>query len=329
MKRSLLAVAALAATLFSCKSNLADPSSPALPEAVMFGSYVPSTRTAAITSANITDFGVYAFYNPSGGWTSDLTPNFMFDQKVEGSAAAGFTYSPLKYWPKSEGETISFFAYAPYKSVSNGISESSNPASAGSPVLRYELPAAEEDQVDLLVADPLPGQTAFDGLVRFNFSHALARIGVSVKTPASVIASGSSIYLNSLEIKAAFPAYGLLDLGSGEWISLAAGDLRAYPRDFGAGESGLSVGTSEYPVLTGDGYVMCLPSGSIRTSLTVTYTVVTPDSALAAGKSVIVNTVELETGVTALSGKTFTIILNLSPEAVEFDAPLVSDWEDA
>ena len=328
MKRSILLGAALAATFLSCKSNLADPSSPALPEAVTFGSYVPYTRTAAITSANITDFGVYASYNPSGGWTADLTPNFMFDQKVEGSAAAGFSYSPLKYWPKNEGETISFFAYAPYKSDSNGIAESSTPSDAGSPLIRYDLPDDETAQVDLLVAAPVPGRTSFDGQVRFNFCHALSRIGISVKTPAAVIASGSYVYLNAVDVEAAFPSSGVLDLGTGGWSLINIGAARTYSRDLGASESGLSVGTSEYPVLTGDDYIMCIPGGSIRTYLTVTYTVVTPDAALTAGKSVIVNTVELQTNVTAQAGKTFTIILNLSPDAVEFDAPVVSDWED-
>ena len=328
MKRSILIVAAAAATLLSCKSNLADPSSPSLPEAVTFGSYVPFTRTAAITSANITDFGVYAYYNPSGGWTADLTPNFMFDQKVEGSAAAGFTYAPLKYWPKNEGETISFFAYAPYKSETNGISESSTPSSAGSPLICYTLPDDEADQVDLLRAAPVPGRTSFDGQVRFNFSHSLSRIGISVKTPAAIIAGGSAVYLNAVAIAAEYPSSGVLDLGTGAWSSVNAGPSRSYSRNIGASEAGLSVGTSEYPVLTGDDYVMCIPGGTIRTYLTVTYTVVTPDAALAAGKSVIVNTVDLQTDISAQSGKTFTIVLNLSPEAVEFDIPVVSDWED-
>ena len=328
MKRSILLAAALAATLFSCKSNLADPSSPSLPEAVTFGSYVPYTRTAAITNANITDFGVYACYNPSGGWTADLTPNFMFDQKVEGSAAAGFSYSPLKYWPRNEGETISFFAYAPYKSQENGITESSSPSSAGSPLIRYTLPDSEAAQVDLLRAAPVLGRTSFDGQVRFNFSHVLSRIGISVKTSASVISGGSSLYLNSVDLEASFPSSGVLDLGSGEWSLVNAGEARTYSRNLGVSESGLSVGTSDFPVLTGDNYIMCIPGGSIRTYLTVTYTVVTPDAALAAGKSVIVNTVELQTNVTAQAGKTFTLVLNLSPEAVEFATPEVSEWED-
>lgn len=328
MKRNILLAAVLAATILSCKSNLADPSSPALPEAVSFGSYVPFTRTTSITSANLTDFGVYAYYNPSGGWTSALTPNFMFDQKVEGSAAAGFTYSPLKYWPKNEGETISFFAYAPYKSETNGIAESSAPSSAGSPLISYTLPEDEASQIDLLRAAPVPGRTSFDGQVRFNFSHALSRIGISVKAPAAVIAGGSAVYLNSVSLEASFPASGVLDLGTGAWNLLSAGSSRTYSRDLGATESGLSVGTSEYPVLTGDDYIMCIPGGTIRTYLAVTYTVVTPDAALAAGKSLIVNTVNLQTDVAAQSGKTFTIVLNLSPDAVVFDAPVVSDWED-
>ena len=329
MKRSILLAAAAAASLISCKSNLAGPSAPSLPEAVSFGTYVPCTRTAAITGANIADFGVYAFYSSSGGWSDGLIPNFMFDQKVEGSAAAGFTYAPLKYWPKNDGETISFFAYAPYKSESNGISEQSLPSASGAPLIRYSLPDDEASQVDLLCAAPALAKTAFDGQVRFSFSHVLSRIGVSVKTDASVLSGGSAVYLNSVSIEAGFPSSGVLDLGDGTWSNLRAGDLRTYVRDLGSTESGLAVGTSDYPVFSGDDFVMCIPSDGLALGLTVTYTVVTPDTALASGKSVIVNTVELSTNLNALSGKTHTIVLNISPEAVSFGEPSVSEWEDA
>ena len=329
MKRSILLVAAAAASIISCKSNLAGTSAPELPEAVNFGTYVPYTRTAAITSSNIADFGVYAFYSPSGGWDDGLVPDFMFDQKVEGSAAAGFSYAPIKYWPKNEGETISFFAYAPYKSDSNGISEQSLPSSAGAPQISYSLPDDEASQVDLLCAAPALARTAFDGQVSFSFSHVLSRIGVSVKTDASVLSGGSAIYLNSVSIEAGFPSSGVLSLGDGSWSNVQAGALRTYLRDLGSTESGLAVGTSEYPVFSGDDFVMCIPSDDLSLGLTVTYTLVTPDPALASGKSVLVHTVELSTSIDDTSGKTHTIVLNISPEAVTFGVPTVSEWEDA
>ena len=329
MKRSIFLLAACAAILFSCKSNLAGTTAPDLPEAVTFGTYVPYTRTAALTSANIANFGVYAYYNPSGGWNADLTPNFMFDQKVEGSAAAGFSYSPLKYWPKNEGETISFFAYAPYKSASNGISEQSQPSAAGSPLIRYSLPASEANQVDLLCASPCPSKTAFGGEVYFTFSHALSRIGVRAQTPASVLSGGSRVYLNSVSIEAGFPSSGVLDLGDCSWSNVQAGESTTYTRSLGDGESGLSVGSSASSVFSGDNYVMCIPADDLTLRLAVTYTVVTTDASLAAGKSVIVNTVRLSTHLDALSGKTHTILLNISPDAVTFGLPDESDWDDA
>lgn len=329
MKRSILIAAVAAAALVSCKSNLTGPSVPPVPEPVSFTTYVPYTRTAAITGSNISDFGVYAYYNPSGGWNSALTPNFMFNQKVEGSLASGFTYSPLKYWPKNEGETLSFFAYAPYKSESNGIVEQSNPSSAGAPQIRYTLPSAEASQVDLLCASPALGKTSFDGQVRFTFSHVLSRIGVRVKTDASVLSGGSLVYLNSVSIGAAFPSSGVLSLEDGSWSYIQAGASRSYERDFGSTESGLAVGSSASPAFSGDDFVMCIPSDGLGLELEVTYTIVTPDAALAAGKSVIVNTVGLSTRIDALSGKTHTIVLNLSPEAVTFGVPSVNAWEDA
>lgn len=87
-------------------------------------------------------FGVFAMYQKGTDYPAinpDLLPNFMYNEHVSWTAAGGWTYSPLKYWPNetiqdSQNATtpgtytdpstytcdkVSFFAYAPY--VATGV----------------------------------------------------------------------------------------------------------------------------------------------------------------------------------------------------------------
>lgn len=74
-------------------------------------------------------FGVYATYQDNKLYSElsdgEKVPNFMFNQQVKWTA--GWTYSPLKYWPNettndsqtepassTDCDRLSFFAYAPY-----------------------------------------------------------------------------------------------------------------------------------------------------------------------------------------------------------------------
>ena len=74
-------------------------------------------------------FGVYATYQDNKLYSelsaAEKVPNFMFNQQVKWTA--GWTYSPLKYWPNettndsqtepassTDCDRLSFFAYAPY-----------------------------------------------------------------------------------------------------------------------------------------------------------------------------------------------------------------------
>ncbi len=93
-----------------------------------FGSYVsrPVSKAAAagvVTNATLpanSSFGVFAFYQlgvvgastghwADGGWT----PDYMFNQEVAFDGS-DYSYSPLRYWPANEENTLSFWAYWPY-----------------------------------------------------------------------------------------------------------------------------------------------------------------------------------------------------------------------
>lgn len=166
MKKTFLAISALAAMLFAgCTSSdelttlesikTADNT----PTPVQFGTYMGATRsgiTGDITTkrvlANKGGFGVFAYNTGNVAWKDldgttnpKVAPTFMYNQLISGSDndSPAWTYSPVKYWPNGidAGNTsgtpsstatalaiqyLSFFAYAPYVSLStiNGASNS-------------------------------------------------------------------------------------------------------------------------------------------------------------------------------------------------------------
>lgn len=113
--------------------------------AVAFDTYTSSATKAGVAGVMTTDklktadegFGVFAMYQDNADYApGSYAPNFMFNEHVSWTAAGGWSYSPLKYWPnetikdsQSPNATtpgtytdasnytcdkLSFFAYAPY-----------------------------------------------------------------------------------------------------------------------------------------------------------------------------------------------------------------------
>lgn len=154
---------AATALLFAACSNESDFKQEAktveAPQAVAFDVYTSvATRAGSPLGVMTTDklkdtdkgFGVFAMYqNDGANYSSGLTPNFMYNEHVKWSA--GWTYSPLKYWPNettkdsqtpsgyeatsTATDKLSFFAYAPY--VSTGSSNTLDTKGDASMVATY------------------------------------------------------------------------------------------------------------------------------------------------------------------------------------------------
>lgn len=182
------------------------------PQAIEFGTYVGknvNTRaianavdggvTGSITSAQALaqhrGFGVFAYYTEEKDYlgttsaapttppsapaltspqASAMAPNFMYNQRIEGTDAATptWSYSPVKYWPNDNtvaddqddnngtdpatGTTnkgkLSFFAYAPYVATvgSTGVIAMSASNAPGNPTITYKMQAGAANPVDLL-----------------------------------------------------------------------------------------------------------------------------------------------------------------------------------
>ena len=154
-------------------------------QAIGFSTSVDGNDTQAGTRAeatteNLKEIGVFA-YNTG---TSDFDPsassaNLMNNQSVKKENGT-WTYSPVKFWPASPNDKVSFFAYAPHTSAASGVSIAA-PTSAtrtGKPYIAY-TPGTEE--IDLLLSTGVMNCTNSYGPVQFTMKHALAKVIFKVK----------------------------------------------------------------------------------------------------------------------------------------------------
>ena len=206
MKKSLFTgfIALAALTMTSCSN---DENMVSIPQgnAIEFGTYVGRD---AQTKGSVLDntvakglpkqgFGVFAYYtdevhyNGTAGTGSKL--NFMNNTHVTSNDGTTWTYSPLKYWPNETNDRLTFFAYAPYDdadytaNTSSGYDNIKFEVNYGDPIVEFTVNGTVKDQQDLvwsrtnnkdIIKNPDVGVTEE---VVFNFAHALARIGFTVK----------------------------------------------------------------------------------------------------------------------------------------------------
>ena len=346
MKKIMILAAAAALALVSCAKvetiqNTNDEN------AIVFGAYsgkVTETKLAALTTSTLTSFGVYAYYTDGADWSASATPNFMFNQSVTGSHAGGFTYSPLKYWPNETSDKLSFFAYAPYMTMSNGIEEDSENTDTGAPTIKYTMPALEANQVDLLWATPLKNQQrdtyGNNGKVAFVFNHALAKIEVKVRyllesinagsTTGSALAAVTTVTLNEVHITGPFGgASGTLNLETGVWSDVTLDDDNVTYSTTGLTQNV----TNSNAAVTGINPAIILPNSTADPAagydveVTVKYTVETTDGKLNGGKSTVVNTItNTINDMTFVGGYAYNIVLVLGLESVKVDATVSDSW---
>ena len=151
-----------------------------------------TTMQGACDESHYGGFGIMGYYTGQKAWEEakgNVAPTFMFNQKVTYDAAkTTWTYSPTKYWPNNKTDKVSFFAYAPYESDTDGKRvgvKTSTIADKGTPSIEFTLKDSEnlDKMVDLVVAEEL-NKTAESGAIEFNFRHILSKIGFQAKLGA-------------------------------------------------------------------------------------------------------------------------------------------------
>jgi len=210
MKKSNLFFMLLTALIvMSCSKDETTMSIPQESNAIEFGTYLgrnPQTRGAELTTTNITNFGIMASYTGTGVFVPASSPiNFMHNQLVEGSSTTSWSYTPVKYWPTTIGDKISFFAYAPHSSddsnVQAGTEETSkiltvsSKGTLGTPTVTYTVPTDPTKMVDFVAgvvmnrARIITGTGTVADKVDFSLKHELTRVAFQAKVNKEVYGS--------------------------------------------------------------------------------------------------------------------------------------------
>ena len=337
-----MGIAAMAAlTLVSCSSDdlnsLSDNSSKN--EAISFDGYLGRSAVAVNGSrgsvVKIGDlqtskdgFGVFGNYSSTEGTgTTPTYGNNWFDNQ-QVTYDTKWTYTPLKYWlPKGH---IDFLAYAPFNAgtVNNTY------------WLDFNVSSTIADQIDLLWAHA-DNQTKTDKPVTFNFKHALAKIGYTVKT--NVVGTGTTITLKKITLagsapkdplKTAFYTKGTIDLskpnGTDLWTTPTPAEKRNY--EWYNGTTYTVTTSPDHPNDNREknkDYLFVIPqnfeSGHDDLYVIVDYTI-----NYNLGKPGTIEKMDYQVSSKIeknfLQGKAYTINLNIGLTPIEFNAE-VNDWD--
>lgn len=197
MKTKQLFIAMAILAMAGCSQNEITEMNPDANKAIGFGVY-----TGVQTRGTVTDYD--AIKTASAGFgvvaLKGSTPTLYMEDthvKYETAASAGWKYSPAIYWP-NDGETLSFYAYAPYNGT--GIDKGTSNAdfqSTSAPSVTFTLQTPKK-MVDL-VAAKAEGKSSTDGTVSLQFKHTLSRLALKAHTSVTV-ASGTTVKVTGLKI---------------------------------------------------------------------------------------------------------------------------------
>lgn len=222
-KKFVMGIAAMAAlTLVSCSSDDLDSFSDnsSKNEAISFDGYLGRSAVAVngtrgseetVTTLKTKGFGVFGNYSKG---TTTAYGNSLFDNQQVTYDKSKWTYSSLKFWP-SDGH-IDFLAYAPY--------DKSTKLTDGSKINNFTVSKTIADQTDLLWTNATSSisadLTSTKEKVKFQFHHALSRLGYTVKLSGDYPSKDVTFTLKKITLagsptdatKGAFYTSGTIDL---------------------------------------------------------------------------------------------------------------------
>lgn len=368
MKKCLLFAAATLAGLASCSQNEIENINNPQDNAIQFGTYLGQSATTkgtetTATSIQTSGFGVSAFYTGqiNFGNMQNAAPDFMYDQEVKySSSSSAWSYSPIKYWPTTQGDKLSFFAYAPYRTDDNGISlKSENTAHAGAPTLSIILQDPDKmiDFVAASVIDATHDNTNHNDKVTFSLKHEMTRVGIQAKVSEKVYSSEAAnktkVVITGIKFdagdniyKSAIYTFSTTNSGRGTWEDFTTADIdlssilnlgevkMANNKYSKTNAIALDGSTTAVDLLNGTStdkkYLFLIPVknlGENAATATISYDIVTEDANLNKGYSCTSATkqVSLPAG-TLVQGKAYTYTFVINVDKVELEAT-VADWD--
>lgn len=221
MKIKNLWIAAAALAMTGCSQNeiteMNPDANPAIGFSVFTGTQTKGLVTNGSTTADgvttglqSTGFGVLAYYTGQSDMGTSAAPNFMWNQEV--TYTGGWTYAPLKYWPNTDGDKVSFFAYGPYEGTPSGASNVvlSDKTTTGYPTLKFTVDMdAPEDMVDLVAtnaaqtgANKTMNLTKSSTAVPFLFKHVLSRADFVAKLDVtSITNTETKVFVTGIKLR--------------------------------------------------------------------------------------------------------------------------------
>ena len=205
--------------LSGCAGEGVEETSSSSSSEINFDAYVgrnASTRAGVtnVTSLKGSGFGVFARYNHNGA-TSPLMDNEHVTWKGN-----HWGYTNTRYWP-NEG-SVDFYAFAPYlknvELVNAPDSIKDNPT-----CIEFTSSTSPVDLVWDVQKNKTVPISPTDGKVKFQFKHALARLGFDITANQDLEEHGAVIQVEEVKlygdtiVNGAFDIKGYLNLENGGW----------------------------------------------------------------------------------------------------------------
>ena len=357
-KKFVMGIAAMAAlTLVSCSSDDLDSFSDnsSKNEAISFDGYLGRSAVAVNgTRGSVVDlnalkissesdkkgFGVFGYYSttdhsaPEQSFDANLFNNEQVTCPKDGS---DWSYTPLKYWP-AQGH-IDFYAYAPFKTGKTLNKKTSATPTTTTPTFDFTVSETIANQTDLLWANSENRtkanlSSADKNKVKFQFAHALSRLGYTVKLNQTVSESDATITLKKItlagsddETKGAFYKRGTIDLSKAPssedlWTNLSS-DKQNFSNWL---SSNKALSTAEIKNSDNE-YLFVIPqkfkTGSDQLYVIVEYII---EYKTGSAKPTVSYKVSKQLSYDFLQGNAYTINLTIGLTPIEFNAD-VTGWD--
>ena len=215
MKKNLFGWLAMATMLVGTSCSSDEVMNDYSPEnAIQFGTYLgrgAQGRGTVLKNENIANFGVFASYTGQSDWNINKSLNFMFNEDIIRDVNT-WSYDPVKYWPTTKDDRISFFAYAPHTSDANtkGIAVKSANTDLGIPIITYTIQEENLTTQADFTADVIYNKTrnsnpssetldSYDQPVYFTLLHELTRVNIYARLDRNVAAS-TKVNIKKIEV---------------------------------------------------------------------------------------------------------------------------------
>ena len=354
--------------LSGCAGEAVEETSSSSSSEINFDAYVGRNASTRSSETDFTllkgtegnsGFGVFARYKHTDGTNSPLM--LMNNERVTWNKdQKHWEYTNTRYWP-NEG-FVDFYAFAPHSTAP--ILESPNKNEANPTCIFFP---SNVSPVDLVWANAekqtKDSISSINGKVKFQFKHALARLGLDIKANQDLEKNGAVITVEEVDLygpedyKGVFDMVGYLNLKTGGWHVVNNEKTRWYYTWTPTGKVGkedgndgnedgegkdpvLKLSASQLnhttPIITNDpnSYIFIIPqTKSEKFHLKITYTVKQGDleEEVTASKNlleVLDQSGTSKPSFTFEGGKAYVFHLKLSLDPINFNIiPDVVNWD--